>query len=465
MKRGPLHFRDIFAIPAGRETVRAFLIFGILLLSVVAIGGELTFRGLSLSVLNERLDLGRQAALEIAQAVAEVGVNESFRLDYDKLRANEDALRELIRTRIDSRKFIRHVEIRDRWGVRLFLVGRHGERPQLRAVGTALPKDWPRLASKMIQVPLIQRGARTEGEVRLSISPDALQDELISLRQSLRFKVMVAGLLALGVLVLGLIYVLYLVKKNRTLEQARQSAARASYVGLLASGLAHEIRNPLNAMNMNLQMLEEELHQDGKFGESEEAELLDSTKSEIKRLERLVNNFLTYARPAQPRFESKNLNVVVQEVIRLLDADFRQSGVELVADEEPLLPHVEVDEAQFKQALINLLVNARQVLKDGGVVTIRTRPGSRGEVVMEIADTGPGIPGDVRDRIFEVFYSRRGGGTGLGLPIARQVIEKHGGKIEVDSVEGKGTTFRIRLPRHQVRPSNPVPAPAEAGQG
>ena len=88
---------------------------------------------------------------------------------------------------------------------------------------------------------------------------------------------------------------------------------------------------------------------------------------------------------------------------------------------------------------------------DGGVVTVRTRAGSHGEVVVEVQDDGPGIPLEVRERIFEVFYSSRGGGTGLGLPIARQIIERHGGTIEVDSVEGQGTTFRIRLPRHHRR--------------
>jgi signal transduction histidine kinase len=223
---------------------------------------------------------------------------------------------------------------------------------------------------------------------------------------------------------------------------------------LLASGLAHEIRNPLNAMNMNLQMLEEEL-QGVPLDDADFAELLESTKSEIKRLERLVNNFLAYARPAPPRFEPKDLNGVVSEVIRFLAGDFKQSQVELRADLEPLLPTVEIDETQFKQALINLLVNARQVLEADGRVTVRTRAGSGGEAIVEIEDNGPGIAAEMRDRVFEVFYSSRGGGTGLGLPIARQIVERHGGKIEMQSVEGKGTTFRISL-RRRHRPAEPA---------
>ncbi len=113
----------------------------------------------------------------------------------------------------------------------------------------------------------------------------------------------------------------------------------------------------------------------------------------------------------------------------------------------PAAADVEIDETQFKQALINLLVNARQVLPKGGTVKVRTRAGSGGEAVLEIEDNGPGIPEEFRDRIFEVFFSSRGGGTGLGLPIARQIVERHGGRIELESEVGAGTTFRIRLPR------------------
>jgi len=254
------------------------------------------------------------------------------------------------------------------------------------------------------------------------------------------------------VLIAGFFYVLYLLRKNRRLEQARQSAARASYVGLLASGLAHEIRNPLNAISMNLQMLEEELTAMPETQEAEMGELLDDTKSEIERLVSLVNNFLAYARPPATQPEPRDLNDVVRSVSRLLEADFKRRQVELIADVEPLLPAVDIDETQIKQALINLLVNARQVLKPGGHVVVRTRAGIGGEIVVEVEDDGPGIPVDKRERIFEVFYSSRGGGTGLGLPIARQIVERHGGTIEVDSVVGRGTIFRLRLPRRHDAP-------------
>jgi signal transduction histidine kinase len=366
----------------------------------------------------------------------------------------------VIQTRIIHSPYVHHVEIRDNSGVRLVRVAGQDLLRRMDAARRRLPVDWPPLDEEIIQTPLLDQNDRLRGHVRLAVSQVALQDELEELRTMLWIKIAIAGAMTLVLLIIGLFYLLYLLRKNRNLEQARQSAARASYVGLLASGLAHEIRNPLNAMNMNLQMLEEELAACPEMSDPEHAELLESTKSEIKRLERLVNNFLAYARPARPRFESGDLNVVVQEVMRLLEADFRQSRVELKADLEPLLPQVETDDTQFKQALLNLLVNARQVLKDGGTVTVRTRAGSHGEAVLEIEDDGPGIAAEVRERIFEVFYSSRGGGTGLGLPIARQIVERHGGTIEVDSAEGRGTTFRIRLPRHHRRHGTPE-APAE----
>jgi len=441
----------------GKETVRAFVVFSALLVALLAIGGELALRELSLSVLRDRLDLGRREAEAIAEELK--GLRPEWMIFDDVwLGQNRELIQRLIHARIKNAAYIHHVEVRNSAGRRLVRV--HGQEVQrrIRAFRAELPIDWPPLDEEIIQVPVRSKDARRLGEVRLAVSQDALQVELEDLRKALWVKISIAGAAALLLLVIGLFYLLHLLRKNRDLERARQSAARASYVGLLASGLAHEIRNPLNAMNMNLQMLEEELTARPDSADPEHAELLESTKSEIKRLERLVNNFLAYARPARPRFESSDLNSVVREVMRLLGADFRQAGVELRADFEPLLPHVDTDVTQFKQALINLLVNARQVLPSGGTVTVRTRAGSHGEVVVEVEDDGPGIPAEARERIFEVFYSSRGGGTGLGLPIARQIVERHGGTIALAGAEGQGTIFRIRLPRQHrstVAPASP----------
>ncbi len=443
----PSDFRDTFAETFGGETLRAVLVFGTLLGVLVFLTVQLTFRDLNLRVWDESLDLGSAEARHIATTVADLG-RDGPSVDFSRVRAQQQVITFLIRERLAKSGFIHHVEVVDRFGIRqLFVSGAAVEEPAPESPDLSFPDSWPRGGEQVVSAPI----PGSEGTVKLGISAQPLQRELSELRGSLQRKIVLAATLAVGVLFTGLFYVLHLIRKNRALEHSRRSAERASYVGLLASGLAHEIRNPLNAMNMNLQMLEEELRDvSGMSGvtNGECGELLESTKSEIKRLEGLVNNFLAYARPAQPRFAPEDLNAVVSEVARFLEIDFRQHQLELRLDLEPLLPAVDLDATQFKQALMNLLVNARQVLPTGGVVHVRTRAGAGGDVLVEVEDDGPGIPDGLKERIFEVFFSSRGGGTGLGLPIARQIIERHGGTIEVDSAEGRGSTFRMHLPRH-----------------
>jgi signal transduction histidine kinase len=292
-------------------------------------------------------------------------------------------------------------------------------------------------------------GGMPQGEVRVGISSDAIEREIESLRRSLRVKVASVAAVGAVLLVLGLLYVLRLIKKTRALERAKLSTERAAYRGHVGSGLAHEIRNPLNSMNMNLQMLEEELQGVPGLDGGEHVEMLRSMQGEIKRIKNLIDNFLQYSRPATPHFEVRSLNDALTDTARFLQADFRQSAVDLDLDLEPLLPSVEFDHGQIRQALLNILGNARQVVPAGGHVRLSSRAGSGGEVIVEIADDGPGIPQDMMERIFEPFFSKRAGGTGLGLAIARQMIENHAGRIEVESHLGRGTTFRIRLPRRQ----------------
>lgn len=435
----------LFTFAYGKEMIRAFLVFGLLLGVIIFIASRLAFRELSLSVWTAGTTIAQREAQTISDLVVRFG-REAGGINFQRVRDNREPLEDYIRQRLGRGLPIHSVEIRDRFGVQqLFVQQASALRPRPVGGAISLPSDWPAAVDRVIRAPL----GRSEGEVLVAVAADPLLQEWLRLRRSLQIKVAIAASLAIGLLVSGLFYVLNLIRRNRDLEQARQSAARASYVGLLASGLAHEIRNPLNAMNMNLQMLEEELEGIPQDQEHDFLELVESNKSEIKRLERLVNNFLAYARPSSPQLESLDLNELLLEIVRFLAVDFKQSEVMLEMEFEPLLPNVEIDAAQFKQALMNLLVNARQVLPPGGRVIVRTRAGSKGDAVIEIEDDGPGIPAEKQERIFDVFYSSRGGGTGLGLPIARQIVEQHGGRIDLRSELGRGTTFCIHLPRRQ----------------
>lgn len=307
-----------------------------------------------------------------------------------------------------------------------------------------------------------------KGVIELGVNQELLESEAKDLQRDLMKKLAAGAFLSLVLLVVAFLYVLKLFQKTRRLEAEAQMADRLAYIGTLASGLAHEIRNPLNAMNMNLQMIEEEmtmaggrpsLPNPGPVVESDDTRgLLESTRGEIKRLERLVSNFLAYARPSTPHVEERDLNEAIEDLVRFLKVDLSSAGIEVVTHLDPDLPPVAIDEAQFKQAILNILVNARQVLEPGGRIELVTGRTMQGEIFVRIADNGPGIPADQIDKVFEVFYSNRRGGTGLGLPIAQRILENHGGWIEVESEAGRGCAFTIVLPAEP----RTVPAPSAA---
>ena len=436
------NFRRIptfLGLPGGRETVRALALFSTLLVALAALAYQVSVRDMERLVRYHQFNLGRQEARRIAEAVRAVGID-GDRMDFARVRRARPALQRVVEERLLEAPYLYFAEVRDRFGAPIIAARRRivGEVPEVQVLDIAID---PRKVG--------------EGEIRVGFSSDAISREVAALRQGLKIKVALAAGAVLALLAVGFAYVLHLLRKNRRLEDSKVAAERNAYKGLLASGLAHEIRNPLNAMNMNLQMLEEELQALPGLDAGEPLELLGSTKNEIRRLESLVTNFLLYARPSPPKIEVHDVGQVLREVATFLQADFRGHGVAVRLDIDPLVPAVGFDDAKIRQALMNILVNARQVLKEGGTVTLRSRAGGAGEVLVEIQDDGPGMTEETRARIFEPFYSQRRGGTGLGLPIAKLLVEQHGGTVEVLSEPGKGSTFRIHLPRQA-----PAAAPA-----
>jgi len=234
--------------------------------------------------------------------------------------------------------------------------------------------------------------------------------------------------------------------ERKRLEQAERLAA----LGRVSAVVAHEIRNPLTAIKMLIYSLRKDL-----AANDEKRKDLQVIIKEIDRMEQFVQNFLQFSRPMEPNFEAVNLHEVIGEAVLLLEASFRKAGVTLEEHYEADPGIVYADANQIKQAMMNLLLNAIAALKEGGKICIQTceqegNPGNRkqSDLVISVADTGSGISENLKNAIFEPFVSGREGGIGLGLSIAHQIAQQHGGRLEVNNnVEG-GATFSIHLPRN-----------------
>ncbi len=285
-----------------------------------------------------------------------------------------------------------------------------------------------------------------EGFVQVQMSPDELQREIETLRRDLMVKILIGAGISLILIVVAYLFVVKLFNKTRRLESESQMADRLAYVGTLAAGLAHEIRNPLSAMKLNLQMLESGLPDGG--GDGEARDLLKETQAEVDRLGGLVTEFLSYARPGRLELKPADLNEIAEETVNFLKADAEQRRVRTELDLRPDLPIVDLDSKQIRQAILNVVRNAVAAVEGngGGTVRVASAVNSTGEVRLTVEDDGPGIPPDRLPHIFQVFYSSKPGGTGLGLPIAQRVVEGHGGRIEVESAPGSGTRFTLTFP-------------------
>jgi len=310
-----------------------------------------------------------------------------------------------------------------------------------------------------IQEPVDPTG-RTIAEVGIPV--EQVEESLRPLRRSLITKTLVGAAATLVILGFAFTYVLRLVQKTRTLEAEAQMAERCAHVATLAREMAHEIRNPLNAMSMNLEMLEEDLSSRTSPECAEIAPYLTGIKGEIRRLKDLAENFLSYARPPQLNPDGRDLNRFLEEICVFLQPEAEARKITISRNLDPLLPSVEFDSAQLRQAVLNILSNAQQVVGEGESIGVQTRVSSGGEIRISISDTGPGMNPEVLANIFQPFYSHREGGTGLGLPIARRAVEAHGGRIEVESEPGHGSTFHILLPRGRPGAAQPSEQPAAA---
>lgn len=467
----------------------ASLVFGLFVLCNIALFGWLIFKSLSQREV-EKVLLDTKAEAELlARQIA--GRAEGHGRDLYTAVASERETRTLLDQVLEQREIVRKVEIRDKNGVLVFegssrfriqgagqphpsssptvtppppLSGRElSRRIEPRPRTEVKAKDW----SETFEVPDIQVPIGDLGQLQIGISSGELRRRVGELRRDLIWKATSIGSVSMLFLVVGFVAIWMLLRRSHRLEVKAAEAEKLAYLGTLASGLAHEIRNPLNSLNLNMQMLEEEL---GDAGDTRDAvpsrrRLLSITRSEISRLERLVTDFLAYAKPRPLELEEVPSGRPLDRVRELLAGEIQQRGARVEIEDRSGGSRIRVDAGQINQLLLNLVRNAFAAAEEAGrtphlkLSAVREGP----HVQLAVRDNGTGVSAEEKERMFDLFYSTRKGGTGLGLAIVQRIAQAHGGRVEVSSAKGAGTTVTVELPA--LAPEAPLRGALEAPIG
>jgi signal transduction histidine kinase len=237
------------------------------------------------------------------------------------------------------------------------------------------------------------------------------------------------------------------------IEQARRLRTQYAEISQLAGGLAHEVRNPLSTLSLNLDLLAEDFQSPETPRERRAMQRIERLRHEVDRLHGIVESFLRFARVQDLKLVPTDLNAIVDELRDFYEPQAASRGIVIRTQFAQDLPPVGLDADLFKQALLNLALNAQHAMPEGGELILTTRR-SAAWAILDVIDTGVGMSEAVRARIFDPFFSTRKGGSGLGLPTTRKIVEAHGGTIQVRSDPGKGSQFSIQLPLCEGQPKD-----------
>jgi signal transduction histidine kinase len=231
----------------------------------------------------------------------------------------------------------------------------------------------------------------------------------------------------------------------QTAQQELLVAERMATVGRLSLKVAHEVRNPISAIELNADLLNDIVRGRPDADMEEAAGLVTAIRDQVNALDALTEEYLAFARFPRPHFEEESVNQLVQELADFVRPVATRQGLTVSVAIDPTVPMMEIDRGLLRQAALNLVKNGLEALSSGGELTIASH--FDGDAVeISVSDSGGGIPSDVAPRLFEQFFTTKPQGTGLGLPIARQIAEEHGGEIRWANRPGRGAVFTIRLP-------------------
>ncbi len=247
----------------------------------------------------------------------------------------------------------------------------------------------------------------------------------------------------------GVIFIFRNITVVNNLRRQLERMERLATLGEISAGIAHEIRNPLAGIKTSAQVLEESFSP-GDF----RSQLVSRIVKEIDRSNDLLKRFFNFAKPGRPKQEFQDIEMIIDGVYLLMAPRLKKRNITFHTDFSSEMPRLYIDGSQIEQVILNLFINAVEAMPEGGKIMINTKivkeyvfeQGSQQAVVVEIADTGRGIPIDQQEKIFNPFFTTKSDGVGLGLSISTRLLEENGGKIEVDSAEGKGSSFRIYFP-------------------
>jgi PAS domain S-box-containing protein len=244
---------------------------------------------------------------------------------------------------------------------------------------------------------------------------------------------------------LGLVLILTDITKKKEEELDHLRSEKLQTVNLMAACIAHEIGNPLNAIDIHLQLLEREIQGLKKTPSKSLLEPVKVIKSEIRRLDQTVRGFLTAARPMKPNLQGSDIVKILEETMQLLSEELLQNKITIKKSFDSKIPKIMLDEYQIKQAFSNIIKNSIEAMPHGGILKISLFLNGD-SIKISFEDNGEGIPKEKLPKIFEPYFTTKATGSGLGLMISYRIVKEHGGRIEVVSEEGKGTIFTISLP-------------------